>query len=68
MDWKSICDRATPAKGRSLIFIPPVKFNRELMAKVLHFEIRANEEKWKFMILGYVIGAKPYYAHLLSFA
>lgn len=38
------------------------------MVDVLHSEIQANEENWNFIIVGYVMGAKPYYAHLLSFA
>lgn len=42
--------------------------NGEAMTEIIESEIRENEARWKYALAGYVMGAKPYFAHLLFFA
>lgn len=48
--------------------IPPTEINGEMVEVIKETEIRANEKKWSCSLVGYVMGVKPYFARLLSFA
>ncbi|XP_075075758.1 uncharacterized protein LOC142162812 [Nicotiana tabacum] len=46
-------------KGMELRFVPPTIINGEKFAELTHEDVKTENEKWKFALIGYMVGDTP---------